>query len=760
MPGRTGQARQKPGVTMAERVHKQLLTRYSPAAVLVGDRFEVLYLYGPTADYLDVPSGSAPFDLLAMCPPQLRHPVRVAVGRARRDMQGVVSMSSQIERGGVSRAVKVIAEPLGLPDQPGVLVTFEEDLAAPEPSAEPTGAEQSAIWRLKQELRTTKDDLNDTIEALENSNRELTSASDEANTLNEELQATNEELETSREELQSLNEELTSLNNQLNEKLNELEGTNNDLINLLASTDLATIFLGHSLHIRRFTPATLALLSLLPTDQGRPVADFARKFSDERLLEDAQHVLNHLQPIEKEIKSSEGGWYLRRIHPYRTTSHQIDGVVITFTEITRLKAAETALQEAHEKLLQRTLTVEGQVQDRTAALGVVTQDLKERSAELATQKELFETIVDHAPVGIVYYNRDLTVRWANPSLLQMLGVPIERVIGQRASEVFQTLGDPICERLREVLEDGRPVQDRNVSFPVPSEGQASTRFVDFLEVPVREADGQLVGVLGMFMDVTERVDRERIQEDQILKLREVDRLKSDFLNAASHELRTPLASVAGYAEFLEDRMGGPLTEEQSGYVAEIQKGSRRLQLLVDDLLDFARIEAGTFALACQETDLRRLLLEGVASLRPQAEEARLSLEVSLPEAPQTIIADPQRVGQVILNIVGNALKFTMPGGRIEVKLLPQPDEMRVEIHDTGVGIPPELHERLFERFFQVDPSLTRTRGGTGLGLAISKSIVEAHGGNIGVKSEPKFWFTLPRSPVGSAKGCRSAGTDC
>lgn len=756
-PAKTRAAVIKPTVTMAERVQKQLLARYAPAAVLIGDRFEVLYLYGPTGRYLDSPSGAAPFDLLAMCPEKLRHQVRVAVSRARREMLCAVALGGQVEREGALHAVEVSAEPIELPDQQGaMLVLFEDYHPAPKqgPSPELTGADRAVIGRLEQELQATKEELNDTIEALESTNHELTSANEEANTLNEELQSTNEELqstneelETSREELQSLNEELSSVNNQLNDKLQELEGTNNDLLNLLASTDMATIFLDLSLHIRRFTPATRELLNLLPTDQGRPIGDFARKFSDEHLLEDAQWVLDHLQPIEKEILSAERKWYLRRILPYRTTSHQIDGVVITFTEISRIKAVEAALREAHEQLRQRNVIAESQVVDRTAALGSVTQNLQTRSAELAAQTELFETIVDHAPVGIAYYDRDLTIRWANPMLAMMLGSPIERVIRRKVSEAFAQLSDPILEQLRQVIAHGVPLEEQGVPLATQVDGQAGNLYLDMMYVPVHDPRDQVVGVIGLFLDVSQRVEKERLQVAQIEKLREVDRLKTDFLNAASHELRTPLSSVTGYAEFLEDEMGGPLTEEQKQYVREIQKGSRRLQHLVDDLLDFARLEAGTFALACQEIDLARVLATEVASLRPQAEAAQLELSVEVPDGPHPLFADAQRIGQVILNVVGNAIKFTPPGGRIEVTLARQPGEMRVEVRDTGPGIAAEHLSHLFERFFQVDPSLTRTHGGTGLGLAISKALVEAHGGSIGVRSEPShgstFWFTLP-----------------
>jgi signal transduction histidine kinase len=240
---------------------------------------------------------------------------------------------------------------------------------------------------------------------------------------------------------------------------------------------------------------------------------------------------------------------------------------------------------------------------------------------------------------------------------------------------------------------------------------------------------------------------ERLQAERIAHLEEMDRLKRDFLNAASHELRTPLTSIMGYAEFLEDGIGGALTEQQHGYVSQIKDGAERLRRIVDDMLDFARLEAGTFQLTPQLTDMRALIQSEAASLLPQATEKGLSLELELPHAPVLLQADPRRVGQVLLNLLTNAIKFTPEGGRIRAGLSLKGDAVRVSVSDTGIGVAPDVQPRLFEKFFQVDPSTTREYGGAGLGLAISKALIEAHGGTIGLESEPgrgsTFWFTLP-----------------
>ncbi|HEY9899373.1 MAG TPA: ATP-binding protein [Pantanalinema sp.] len=257
-------------------------------------------------------------------------------------------------------------------------------------------------------------------------------------------------------------------------------------------------------------------------------------------------------------------------------------------------------------------------------------------------------------------------------------------------------------------------------------------------------------------------ERERAGEELAAayeRLKELDLLKSNLLNAVSHELRTPLTSIQGFAEFLEDRLAGDLSAEQAHFVQQIQQGSRRLAHLVDDLLDVARVESGTFKLALEEADLAHVIRESVMSFQPQAKEAGVTLtEVGLGD-PLPIRIDPKRVGQILLNLIGNAIKFTPPGGRIRLGLTLGEHEVRVQVQDTGIGIPPEDLPHVFDKFFQIDNSLTRRRGGTGLGLPITKALVEAHGGTIGVVSESEqgstFWFALPREA--GATGPKEAG---
>ncbi|MEZ5393012.1 MAG: PAS domain-containing protein [Bryobacterales bacterium] len=201
-----------------------------------------------------------------------------------------------------------------------------------------------AVQQLQFELQATREDLQTSIEELETSNEELKATNEEVMSMNEELQSTNEELETSREELQSLNEELSTVNSQLGEKVDQLERMNDDMSNLLTSTQIATMFLDTDLRIRFFTPAATDLLNIISADIDRPLSDLAPRVQDELLIADARAVLTDLRLSEREVRSDKRGVFIRRMRPYRTSSNRIEGVVVTYTDITRMVDARERLE--------------------------------------------------------------------------------------------------------------------------------------------------------------------------------------------------------------------------------------------------------------------------------------------------------------------------------------------------------------------------------------------------------------------------------
>ena len=229
-------------------------------------------------------------------------------------------------------------------------------------------------------------------------------------------------------------------------------------------------------------------------------------------------------------------------------------------------------------------------------------------------------------------------------------------------------------------------------------------------------------------------------------LRQADQAKDDFLAVISHELRTPLNAITGFSSLLEDEVAGPLNEQQMLFIRKIMSGADAMLLLVNNLLDLSRLTLGKLKLIRETTSLSQIVTHVMAFLKPLADKKQLTLQADLTFDDKLSI-DPDRIGQVLNNLLGNAIKFTPPGGDIRIHVFRRGNDAVIEVSDTGIGIAPEDLPKLFKKFQQVDMSTTRRIGGSGLGLAISKALVEAHQGTIGVRSVPgegsTFWFSLP-----------------
>jgi two-component system CheB/CheR fusion protein len=334
---------------LAELGRRLVLEGFAPAAVLINHKNECLFSLGPTDRYLRVPPGHPSNDLLAMARPGLRSKLSLAIGKARHERARIVVGGVRMIEGAPEGPFNLDIRPVTNGGEELLLVCFVEERAAPPlPPRTMQPANLARIEELEQELEATRAELKTTIRDLEVSSEEQKAVHEEALSVNEEHQSTNEELLTSKEELQSLNEELTALNAQLQETLERQRKTADDLQNVLYSTDVATLFLDDALRIRFFTPATKSVFSVLTTDIGRPLADLHSLVSDDGFTEDAHEVLRTLLPREREIGAPKGTWFCRRIMPYRTHKNGVEGLVITFTDITQRKYAAHALETAQK----------------------------------------------------------------------------------------------------------------------------------------------------------------------------------------------------------------------------------------------------------------------------------------------------------------------------------------------------------------------------------------------------------------------------
>ncbi len=318
--------------SVMEIIQEKLLEGFGPAAVAINQNYEIIYHNGPTKRYLSQPRGAPTQNLLDLVPENLRSRIRGALYQSGREEKPVVIRTNIV---GDDNQKRQISLQFTKAQENLYLVVFQEGGFTKQEVAEQIDVaviEETAIHQLESELAATRTDLQSNIEQLKSMNEEFQSS-------NEELQASNEELETSREELQSLNEELITVNSQLQGKIEEQDTTNNDLNNFQASTNIPTIFLDTHFRVKRFTPAILKLIKLLPSDVGRHIIDMSQENLGPDLTSDAQSVLEQLTPSRRELELS-GVWYVRTILPYRTADNRIEGVVVTYNDVTELKRAE------------------------------------------------------------------------------------------------------------------------------------------------------------------------------------------------------------------------------------------------------------------------------------------------------------------------------------------------------------------------------------------------------------------------------------
>jgi two-component system CheB/CheR fusion protein len=337
-------------IAIADLCRRLVLENYAPAAVLINQRLESLFSLGPLDRYLRVPAGHPTLDVVAMARPALRTRLRAAIQQAQESDTRVTAHGGRMTNGSTTTASGIDVHPVTHDGEKLLLVCFIDtpQLAEQKPAKTPA-AETGNVADLERELDATRAELHAAISNLERSGEEQAVINEEALSVNEEYQSTNEELLTSKEELQSVNEELTALNTQLQETLEWQRTTSNDLQNVLYSTDIATLFLDTRLNIRFFTPATKSLFSVIPTDIGRPLADLKSLAADADLLDDARAVMASRVPVEREIVANSGQWYTRRILPYRLQDNGVEGVVITFADITERRQVAQSLEAARQE---------------------------------------------------------------------------------------------------------------------------------------------------------------------------------------------------------------------------------------------------------------------------------------------------------------------------------------------------------------------------------------------------------------------------
>jgi two-component system CheB/CheR fusion protein len=342
----------QPSANLQSLAEQVLLQQYAPPAVLVSDGGDILYVSGRTGAYLEPAAGKANWNVFAMAREGLRFELSSAFQRAARGTGPVTVSGARVDAGGRARAVDVTVQVLEKPEAlRGLsLIVFSDVPTPPEKRASKRGRAGAAggarLAELEKDFQHCRDELQSAREQMQTTLEEQKSTNEELQSANEELQSTNEELTTSREEMQSLNEELQTVNAEQQARLDEFQRVSNDMKNLLDSTEIVTVFLDGELRVRRFTSGANKIFKLIPSDVGRPLTDVTSVLAYPDMPEDARRVLRTLVFSEKPVETTDGRWFSVRIMPYRTEENVIDGLVITFGDITVAKTLEARLRAA------------------------------------------------------------------------------------------------------------------------------------------------------------------------------------------------------------------------------------------------------------------------------------------------------------------------------------------------------------------------------------------------------------------------------
>jgi len=676
-----------------------VLRHFDASIVLIDPQGQILYFHGRTEKYLGHSKGLASLNILDMTRGTLSAKLRRAIDRAIQQ-DGPVRLAGVPSP--VGRSTPVNLTVMRIPSRGGVpllAVIFEDALRTHPPTAEhPAATEEALVAQLEEEVKALRAELRSAAENDDAAVEELKVSNEEVMSMNEELQAANEELEASKEELQSLNEEVTTVNAQLNEKVNELAEANNDLGNLLVATEIATIFLDTRLRIRRFTPRATALLNVIDSDVGRPIGHINDNFTGLDLAAEADSVLKSLSSADKELQARDGQWFTVRIMPYRTLDNVIAGIVITFSDVTRLKDSETRFRYEKTYAEQVIATVRH-------PLLVLDGQLRVLSANNAFYGT-FDVEAGDTVGQQIYELGDR--QWDIPQLRTLL----EEVIAKesafhdfRVEHVFPRIGHKV------ILVSGRRIE--------PTGGMPARILLTIEDITDREKDREELRALNTDLEqrVTERTALVKHRSDQLRQL-------ATELTFSEQRERERLARM------LHDNLQQLLVAAKFQLATvRLRAGEERLLEaidLMDDLLKQSLNASRTLTVGLSPV----LLIEGgmdaaLPWLARQMEnqhglvvKMEINAIVELDEEGIVLLLF-SALRELLLNVVKHA---KVDSARVQLDRI-DGDLVRIAVSDEGVGFDPAgLH--------------AKEEGATGMGLGGLQRRLEHVGGQCVVDSAP------------------------
>ena len=681
-------------------VHQRALEQYAPPSVIVNHEAEIVHMSDKAGSFLRYVGGEPSLNLTTLIHPQLRLELRTALYQATHTGKSVEARRVRLERDGRHFYVNMVVRPFR-DNEAGseyMLVLFDEVEACMDNNTlEHPDTKDSVLTQLEAELQQTKEQLQVTMEHSETSTEELRASNEELQAINEELRSATEELETSKEELQSINEELTTVNFELKTKVDETSKINDDLQNLISSTDIATLFVDRKMRIKWFTPRARDIFNVIGNDAGRSLLDITHRLNYPMLHQDAAEAFSELHLVEREVHNRENErWYLARFLPYRTLDDRIQGAVLTFIDITERRHAEAQLEagQAHLRLLAQS----------TKGYAIITLDCD----------------------GLITtWNRGAEI---------IFGYKEKEVIGHCIDMIYteedRSAGVPTAERKR-ALEHGQASDER---WHLRRDG--SRCFFSGLVNPLVDHDGSVIGFAKIARDLTEERQQNSNQQSELESIQAANLQKDQFFAVLSHELKHPLNLIQLNTDLLARSQAAKNSPSLLKATRSIQNAVRSQSRIIDDLMDVSRIRTGKLKLQFSTLNYQEVLRGIEAVFAPLAQAENVTFDVFKPDQPIYVHADPTRLDQIIWNLLNNAWKFTKGGERICMQLEREGDQARLDVIDTGEGISAEFLPRVFDMFGQAEMQhAQRSKHGLGIGLALVKQLVEAHHGRIEAFSE-------------------------
>jgi two-component system, chemotaxis family, CheB/CheR fusion protein len=718
-----------------------LATHLAPCGVLVNEQLEITRIRGEIAPFIALEPGEASLNLFRL----VRHQevlavLRPAVRRAFREQTIVTGEDILVVEGDVRSCTdfQVIPFDAAPPGHGRCWIVFH--------STPDTGKRKIESAVKRNEIDGLRHALAAAIDDREQLADEASTAAEEAQSSDEELRSTNEELETAKEELQSANEELSTLNDELRLRNTALMRMNDDIENLLGAVEIPILFVGIDLTVRRFNTTAGSLLNLRRDAMARPLHE-AKSVLDVALLEKlVGAVIETATAADVEVQDSRGDWRLLRIRAYRTSDGAIDGAIVAVLDIDVLKKSVLVAEEA---------TASANMLSKASELLASSLDYETTLESLARLSTA--AFADWCAVDLLNDDgsiRHLTVSHANP-VMRDLALQFQQAAFQ---EPESAPGAPQALRLREsvLLTD---IADSQASGVQPQAkitqliGALGVRSLISVPLIVR---GKVLGTTTFSSSLRpydaidlqlakELSQRAAVAIDTAMLFREAERAnlyKDAFLGTVAHELRTPLTSIIGWVQLAKtnpDMVGDA--------ILRIDEGANLMRVFTEDLLDITRIREQKLSMTMEELNLAAVVRSAfeITSVNKSAYGAQIRLNLELDPAP--LHGDRVRLLQVVWNLMSNAVKFTLPGGHIDVRLQRDGNDARLSVTDTGIGISPEFAPHVFELYRQADGTGGH-RPGLGIGLSIAAQIVKRHRGTLRVESPglglgSTFIVTLP-----------------